>query len=82
MKKELRIKLDEARKTNIYIKNAKEIKRICDRDGCDIGVGYAKWEHEAGINWTKEQAYERNEMIKEFQFLCNKLTLNAICEEI
>ena len=64
---------------NAFIKHAKEIRDICYRDDCDITVGAAKWRTE---NPTKYNIKTYSAELKEFIRVCNKITLNELCNRI
>ena len=66
-------------KENVFIKHAKEIQAICYRDDCDITVGAAKWRHE---NPGKFNLKTYSAELKEFIKVCNKITLNELCNRI
>ena len=66
-------------KENTFIKHCKEIQAICYRDDCDITVGAAKWRHE---NPTKFNIKTYQAELKEFLKVCNRITLNELCNRI
>ena len=80
MKKEIREEKELViNKENAFIKHAKEIRDICYRDDCDITVGAAKWRAE---NPTKYNIKTYSAELKEFFKVCNKITLNELCNRI
>ena len=66
-------------KENTFIKHCKEIQAICYRDDCDITVGAAKWRAE---NPDKFNLKTYSAELKEFIKVCNKITLDELCNRI
>lgn len=55
----------EINMNNYYIKHAKEIQYICERDNCDVGVALMKFDNENGSGGTVDEAKEFLHLVNE-----------------
>lgn len=66
----------ETRANNPFLKAAAEIKAICYRDGCDVGVGLDKYIAEHYTNEEREDI--DTDHIADFKMLCGRYYLDYI----